>query len=121
MGLSSGVRRFPCPVCAVPQEVRSSKKDKPYITCDSCGVQVFVRGREGVQEFKKLLEQANLDGTLERMKNTVRRYRLRCKGCGTQFWVEPKLLKTSFLDGSFSGVRCPKAECGTINEWKEVA
>ena len=71
MGVSSSGRRFPCPVCAVPQEVRSSKKDKPYITCNGCGGQVFVRGREGVQEFKKLLEQADLDGTLERMNGDL--------------------------------------------------
>jgi len=105
----------------VPLEVRLSKRDKPYVTCNTCGVQVFVRGREGVQEFKKLLDQADRDGTLERMKNTIRRYRLRCKSCGAQFWIEPNLLETSFFDGSLSGVRCPKIECGTLNEWKEVA
>ena len=121
MGFSNADRRFPCPVCGVPQEVRSSKKDKPYITCNGCGVQVFIRGREGVQEFKKLLELAVLEGTFERMKATIRRYRLTCKTCGTQFWIEPKLLKTSVFDGSLSGVRCPKAACGTVNEWKEVA
>ena len=120
MAFSSG-RRFPCPVCGLPQEVRSSKKDKPYLTCNSCGVQVFVRGRDGVEEFKKLLEQAAFEGAFERMKETIRRYRLRCRDCGTQFWIEPKLLQTSFFDGSLSGVRCPKAGCGTVNPWKEVA
>jgi len=112
---------FPCPVCGVPQEVRSSKKDKPYITCNSCGVQVFVRGREGVQEFKRLLEKAVREGTFERMKETIRRYRLGCNICGTQFWIEPKLVETSFFDGRLRGVRCPKVECGAVNEWKEVA
>jgi hypothetical protein len=51
----------------------------------------------------------------------VRRYRLTCRSCGTQFWIEPKLLKTSVFDGSLSGVRCPKADCGAVNEWKDVA
>jgi DNA-directed RNA polymerase subunit RPC12/RpoP len=105
----------------VPQEVRSSKKDKPYITCNPCGVQVFVRGREGVHEFKKLLELAAAEGMFERMKATIRRYRLSCKSCGTQFWIEPKLVETSVFDGSLRGVRCPKSDCGTVNEWKEVA
>ena len=114
-------QRFPCPVCGVPQQVLSSKKDKPYITCNSCGVQVFVRGREGVQEFRRLLEKAVLEGTVGRMKETIRRYRLRCKSCGSQFWIEPELVVTSVFDGSLKGVRCPKAECGTVNEWKEVA
>lgn len=121
MGFSSIGRRFPCPVCGVPQEVRSSKKDKPYITCNPCGVQMFVRGREGVHEFKKLLELAAAEGTFERMKATIRRYRLSCKSCGTQFWIEPKLVETSVFDGSLRGVRCPKADCGTVNAWKEVA
>jgi transcription elongation factor Elf1 len=121
VNVSSVGRRFPCPVCAVPQEVRSSKKDKPYITCNTCGVQVFVRGREGVQEFKKLLEQSEFDGTMAQMRSIVRRYRLRCKSCGRQFWIAPPLVETSFFDGSLSGVRCPQAECGTVNEWKDVA
>src|SRR5271165_5648311 len=33
---------FPCPVCTGPREVLLTKKDKPYLICNPCGVQVFV-------------------------------------------------------------------------------
>jgi len=36
--------KFPCPVCARPLQVKLTKKEKPYVTCDPCGVQVFIRG-----------------------------------------------------------------------------
>ncbi len=38
MIVANGKRRFPCPVCTDPREVRLTKKDKPYIVCDPCGV-----------------------------------------------------------------------------------
>jgi predicted RNA-binding Zn-ribbon protein involved in translation (DUF1610 family) len=44
MAVSHEKRMFPCPICGVATDVRITKKDKPYITCDPCGVQVFVRG-----------------------------------------------------------------------------
>ena len=40
---------FACPLCAKKQEIRMSKKDKPYIVCDNCGVQLFIRKSEGVR------------------------------------------------------------------------
>ncbi len=114
-------RRFPCPVCAMPQEVRGSKKGKPYITCNTCGVQVFIRGRIGIEEFKKLLDRARLEGTFARMNEMIRRYHVRCFTCGHQFWIEPHLIVTSMFDGTLKGVRCPKEECKALLPWKQVA
>ena len=115
MAFSNVGQRFPCPVCGVPQEVRSSKKDKPYIACNSCGVLVFVRRRDSVREFRKLLEVAVLQGTFKRMRATIRRYRLRCKARRTEL-VSSQSCWRSFCDGSLSGVRCSKSDCGTVNE-----
>ena len=39
----NGSNVFPCPVCLDPREVKLTKKKKPYITCDPCGIQLFVR------------------------------------------------------------------------------
>ena len=117
----SSARRFPCPVCAMPQEVRSSKKEKPYITCNTCGVQVFVRGRVGIEAFDRLLNRASLESTFARVNEMIRRYHVKCDGCGTQFWVEPGLIETSLFDGSLKGVRCPNAECRAVVPWKQVA
>jgi len=51
----NGKQMFPCPVCTEPREVRETKKSKPYLICDPCGVQVFVRGPAGIGEFNRLL------------------------------------------------------------------
>jgi hypothetical protein len=108
--------KFPCTVCMCPLEVRLTKKNKPYVTCDPCGVQVFIRGPAGIEEFKRLIERGNRDGLLERLEEMERRYRLRCPECGCKFWAEPKLKQTSTFDGSLKGFRCPK--CEEIVPWK---
>jgi predicted RNA-binding Zn-ribbon protein involved in translation (DUF1610 family) len=41
MPLLRSARVFPCPVCAEPRDVRTTKKNKPYLVCDSCGVQTY--------------------------------------------------------------------------------
>jgi hypothetical protein len=46
---------FPCPVCRKMIRVRNTKNGKPYLICDGCGVQMFIRGREGIARFKQLL------------------------------------------------------------------
>ena len=32
-----------CWLCGSPTEIRFSKKDRPYLICEECGVQVFIR------------------------------------------------------------------------------
>jgi predicted RNA-binding Zn-ribbon protein involved in translation (DUF1610 family) len=109
---------FPCPVCTVPREVRITKKDKPYLTCDPCGVQVFVRGPAGIREFNQLLESTSEESLLSRLTH-MERYRLTCPECGNRFWITPKLIKTSAFDGSVKGFRCPERGCGAIVSWTE--
>ena len=99
-----------------PCEVRQTKKDKPYITCDPCGVQMFVRGPAGIAEFERLIEQGNSAGLWDRLEQMERHYRLSCPDCGCRFWIERKLVKTSAFDGSLKGFRCPK--CDEIVPWE---
>src|SRR5215469_6570392 len=108
---------FPCPVCTQAREVRLTKKDKPYIVCDPCGVQVFVRGPAGIDEFKRLLKRGRRYGTLGRLEEMEKRYRLKCPECGHGFCMERGLIRTSSFDGSLKGFRCPK--CGEIVPWEE--
>ncbi len=42
---------FPCPVCKKLKEVEMTKKGKPYLTCNDCGVQLFVRLKKGILKF----------------------------------------------------------------------
>jgi predicted RNA-binding Zn-ribbon protein involved in translation (DUF1610 family) len=119
MATLSGKRMFPCPVCTDPREVRITKKDKPYITCDPCGIQLFVRGPTGIAAFNRLVEKGDGEDLWTRLKKMERLYRLRCPECGWHFWIEPELIKTSMLDGSLKGFRCPGKNCGAIVAWEE--
>jgi len=111
---------FPCPVCTQAREVRITKKDKPYLICDPCGVQVFVRGPAGIEEFRRLLTRTNQANLLERLREMERRYRLTCNECGHEFWAEPRLIKTSVFDGTVKGFRCPKNNCDSIAPWEQT-
>ncbi len=99
-------RKFLCPVCMDVCEVRLTKKNKPYITCDPCGIQVFVRGPAGIAAFNSLTEQINSADFLESFQALHRHYLLKCPKCTTQFWIAPELVETSIFDGSFKGFRC---------------
>jgi len=118
MATGNGKRMFPCPVCTDPREVRVTKKDKPYITCDPCGIQVFVRGPAGIEGFNKLVEDASED-VWSRITEMGRRYRLKCPECGHRFWIEPNLIVTSIFDGSLKGFRCPEKNCGATVRWEK--
>jgi len=111
--------KFPCAVCALPCDVRQSKKHKPYLICDHCGVQLFIRAPAGIEEFNRLTERADREGLLARTEEMEQRYRLTCPECGRQFWIERRLVKTSSFDGSFKGFRCPNKDCDAIVPWGE--
>jgi predicted RNA-binding Zn-ribbon protein involved in translation (DUF1610 family) len=116
---ANGKRMFPCPVCTEARDVRETKKAKPYLICDPCGVQVFVRGPAGICEFIRLLQRANNESVLARLNEMERRYRLTCPECGGRFWAEPKLVKTSIFDGGLQGFRCPGKNCDAIVGWEQ--
>jgi len=99
--------------------VRLTKKDKPYLTCDPCGVQVFVRGPDGIKEFSRLLQSTSEEPLLVRLTHMEQRYRLTCPECGHKFWITPKLIKTSVFDGSVKGFRCPERGCEGVALWAE--
>lgn len=115
----NGKPMFPCPVCSSPRLVKQTKKAKPYIVCDPCGVQVFVRGPQGIASFNRLVERADGEGLWARAKEIKPRYRLKCPKCGDRFWIEPDLIKTSLFDGSLQGFRCPGKNCGSTVPWEK--
>lgn len=45
---------FACPLCGKALDVRLSKKNRPYVTCDECSLQLFVRGPAGIGRFDRL-------------------------------------------------------------------
>ncbi len=40
-----------CPCCAQPMRTGRTRKSKPYFVCDECGVQVFIRKKEGIERL----------------------------------------------------------------------
>src|SRR5262249_50640752 len=47
---------FPCPVCRMSLPVRFSQKGKPYCVCNHCGIQLFFRGKVGIQRLQLMLQ-----------------------------------------------------------------
>ena len=48
---------IPCWLCGMTVEVRLSKKNKPFIICNNCGVQTFVRYRRGEELLAELVKR----------------------------------------------------------------
>ena len=119
MAALNGKRMFPCPVCTDPHEVRTTKKGKPYVVCDPCGIQLFIRGPAGIDAFFRLVERADNQDLFTKLAEMERRFRLKCPECGCRFWIEPDLLKTSIFDGSVKGFRCPQKNCDAIVAWEK--
>jgi len=118
MTILNGKQLFPCPICTHPREVRITKKKKPYVVCDPCGIQLFVRGPAGIAALDRLLDRADVEDLWTRLAEMERRYYLECLACGCHFWIEPGRAKTSLFDGSLQGFRCPAKNCREVVPWK---
>ena len=94
--------------------MRDSKKRKPYVVCDPCGVQMFVRSPSGIERFNGLVARGESGGAFDRLAEMERRYRKQCPKCGRKFWITPELLETSWFDGELAGCRCPEKGCGGV-------
>ncbi len=102
---------FPCCLCGEGLEVRQTKKGKPYMICDGCGMQMFVRIDPGIQRLEELVLEAPDRDIRSWLAELEGRYKKKCPKCSKQFWVTEELIKTSVIDGSFIGYRCPETGC----------
>lgn len=48
---------IPCPLCRDDLPIRWTFKEKPYVVCNDCGVQLFIRAQEGIDRLEKLLDR----------------------------------------------------------------
>lgn len=46
-----------CFLCSQELGLRRDKHKKPCFVCDSCGVQIFVRGRQGIENLAQLINE----------------------------------------------------------------
>jgi hypothetical protein len=52
------MQSIPCFLCGRGLEKRVSKKQKPYFICYSCGIQLFVRGKQGIEQLEQFFNNA---------------------------------------------------------------
>ena len=114
MRSASTADSFPCPLCLVRLGIRHSKKGKPYVVCDACGVQMFVRTAPGIRRLAKLGADLKAQGILERLAAVERQHRKTCRACRHTFWVSEAVIQTSWFNGAFVGYQCPA--CGATVE-----
>ena len=62
---------FLCPVCGRVLIVEYAKTGKPYCKCNDCGVQLFIRGKQGIRRFKKLLGKSKLLGDSKELLSSL--------------------------------------------------
>jgi uncharacterized Zn finger protein len=115
------LRLFPCCVCGEAREVRTTKKGKPYLHCDPCGVQLFVRVETGIRLFESLVADADQSNVWKRLAELQRRYEIQCPKCGKKFWLTTELIKTSWVNGKLEGYRCPDSQCGGVAKPEKAA
>ena len=53
---------WPCPLCRRPRPVQQTKKHKPYLICDTCGVQMFVRYVDGIRRLDHAATERRTSG-----------------------------------------------------------
>jgi len=86
---------FRCPLCQRSLEIRETKKEKPYLTCDNCGLQMFVRYRKGIQRLEELSRK-----NVSFMDNYIV-----CHGCRIAVEKCSENVSDFFLGSS--GIYCP--------------
>ena len=112
-------RLFPCPVCGEGLPVHETKRHKPCVTCNFCGVQLFVRMKAGIEKFERLVADAQANSVWERLKTLEIRYLRKCPECGKEFWINEKAIATSWFDGRVIGYKCPEPDCDGIVKLSE--
>ena len=55
-------REIPCFLCGEILVVKLTKNGKPYFICQQCGLQAFIRCRQGIRTLKRLLKTIAEEG-----------------------------------------------------------
>jgi hypothetical protein len=55
---------LPCILCRNKLQKRTDKHGKPYFICDPCGIQFFVRRRQGMERLENLLRASEKNAAI---------------------------------------------------------
>jgi chaperonin cofactor prefoldin len=50
---------LPCLLCGKQLNQRIDKNRKPYFVCDPCGIQLFIRRKQGIEKLEQLIRSLN--------------------------------------------------------------
>jgi hypothetical protein len=92
------MRTFPCPLCFTQCEIQSTKKDKPYLTCADCGVQLFIRYDRGIERLE----------ALSRNKSFVLQEFVVCQKCQVAVRRSPNKITHPIFGPA--GIYCPECD-----------
>jgi hypothetical protein len=53
-------QEFPCPLCGAGLPIQRSKREKPYCICNLCGLQLFIRGKQGIKRMREMADSGIL-------------------------------------------------------------
>jgi len=84
-----------CFLCQTSLEIRTSKREKPYLVCDDCGIQIFFRLPKGIRRLKQRLKDPT----------TLTDNFVFCRECHVAVEKCGETLKEPFLNKS--GFYCP--------------
>jgi hypothetical protein len=59
-------KEFPCFLCGAGLLIKRSKRNKPYWTCNDCGMQTFIRGKEGIARLQRMANAGILISTKDK-------------------------------------------------------
>lgn len=72
-----------------------------------------------MRSFQQLVSDAERRNIWKRLDDLQARYQRKCPKCGRSFWIVPDQIKTSWLDGTFEGYRCPERGCDGVATWNK--
>ena len=52
------MQSIPCFLCGRNLKKRLSKRLKPYFVCDGCGIQLFIRGKQGIERLEQFFNNS---------------------------------------------------------------
>ncbi len=98
-------KHFPCPVCGMALALRIASTGKPYCHCDECAIQLFFRGKTGIQRLEKLIDSGVVAGT--GASNAVVLYNrlLRLKADKRELERQRGLFRNADLENAISAVQ----------------